>query len=122
MPTNLNRGRAQPPVRRLWHDFDPGPAVDTRQRIRVTQSGGLGIYVISLQWDQPHLTSTAFAQALTGDPREPLAASSDLDALFYDAKGILVPLCPAGVATGITCQITGTRNVRGNAEIGRAHV
>jgi len=112
---NLKRGRAQPPVRRLWHDFDAGAGVDTLQRIQVTQAGGLGIYVISLQWDQPHLSSTAFAKALTGDPREPLAATSDLDALFYDANGILVPLCPPGLAIGITCQISGTRNIGGNA-------
>jgi hypothetical protein len=34
-----------------------------------------------------------------------------MDVLFYDANGILVPLCPPGVAVGITCQITGTNNV-----------
>jgi hypothetical protein len=39
-----------------------------------------------------------------------------MDVLFYDSNGILVPLCPHGVATGITCQITGTNNlVSGNA-------
>ena len=39
-----------------------------------------------------------------------------MDVLFYDDKGILVPLCPPGVAVGITCQITGTNNLAtGNA-------
>jgi subtilisin family serine protease len=31
--------------------------------------------------------------------------------LIYDAHGVLVPLCPPGLAVGITCQLTGTRNL-----------
>ena len=35
----------------------------------------------------------------------------DLDLLFYNEHGVLVPLCPPGLSVGITCQITGTRNI-----------
>jgi subtilisin family serine protease len=31
--------------------------------------------------------------------------------LIYNEHGVLVPLCPPGLAVGITCQLTGTRNV-----------
>src|SRR5262249_27965875 len=39
-------------------------------------------------------------------------ATGDMDMLIYDDNGTLVPLCPArGVATGITCQLAGARNI-----------
>src|SRR4030095_8799832 len=70
--------------------------------------------------DQPHFTSTAFGTLLKGgtiqDALNAPAATTDMDVLFYDDKGILVPLCPPGVAAGITCQITGRNTVAtGNA-------
>lgn len=98
------------------HDFDPGPRVDTKQKIQVTPSGGEVDVVFSFQWDQPFLSSTTFAD-LT-DPTstsKPRGATGDLDLLFYDSKGKLVPLCPAGDLTGITCQVEGTRNVGDDA-------
>jgi len=98
------------------HDFDPGPGVDTLQKIQITPSGGEADVVFSFQWDQPFLSSTTFAN-LT-DPTstsKPRGATGDLDMLFYDRKGHLVPRCPPGNAVGITCQVEGTRNVGGDA-------
>jgi hypothetical protein len=94
------------------HDFDAGGGTDTLQRIHVTQSNGQAVILFSLQWDQPFLSSTTFAH-LT-DPTatsQPRGATGDLDLLIYNANGTLVPLCPPGLAVGITCQITGTRNI-----------
>jgi hypothetical protein len=94
------------------HDFDAGGGTDTLQHIRVTQAGGQAVILFSFQWDQPFLSSTTFAH-LT-DPTatsQPRGATGDLDLLIYNANGTLVPLCPPGVAVGITCQITGARNI-----------
>lgn len=114
---NLNRGTAPGPNAIRVHDFGGG---DTAQTITMIQDGGSSFVLLSLQWDQPHFTSTAFATLLNGgtiqDALNAPAATTDMDALFYDDKGILVPLCPPGVATGITCQITGANNLAtGNA-------
>jgi subtilisin family serine protease len=115
---NLNRGAVSGPNAIRVHDFGGG---DTAQTITMTQdSGGSSFVVLSFQWDQPHFTSTAFATLLNGgsiaDALNAPAATTDMDVLFYDSKGILVPLCPPGVATGITCQLTGTNNLAtGNA-------
>jgi hypothetical protein len=94
------------------HDFDGSAGTDTLQKIRVTQSGGQAVIVFSFQWDQPFLSSTTYAH-LT-DPTatsQPRGATGDLDMLIYDDHGTLVPLCPPGLAVGITCQLTGTRNI-----------
>jgi len=94
------------------HDFDSSGAVDTAQKIKVTAANGQAVILFSFQWDDPFLSSTTYAHekdpTATSAPR---GAASDLDMLIYDANGVLVPLCPPGLATGITCQLTGTRNV-----------
>ncbi|HZD53152.1 MAG TPA: S8 family serine peptidase [Woeseiaceae bacterium] len=109
---NLKRGAGRGPNPILVHDFGGG---DTAQTITMLPSGGSAFVVLSFQWDQPHFSSTAFGTLLNGgtltDALDAPAATTDMDALFYNAKGILVPLCPPGVATGITCQITGTDNL-----------
>jgi subtilisin family serine protease len=95
------------------HDFGGG---DTLQKIEVTQDGGQGFIIFSLQWDQPFLSSTTYAHET--DPTStsaPRGATTDLDMLIYDENFKLVKLCPPGVATGITCQITGDRNIGGDA-------
>lgn len=107
---NLN-GSGGPFVLRA-HDFDASAGTDTLQKIKVTQSNGQAVIVFSFQWDDPFLSSTTYAH-LT-DPTatsRPLGATSDLDMLVYDANGTLVPQCPPGLAVGITCQLTGTRNI-----------
>lgn len=114
---NLKRGVAPGPNAIRVHDFGGG---DTAQTITMIQDGGSSFVVLSLQWDQPHVTSTAFATLLNGgtiqDAANAPAATTDIDALFYDDQGILVPLCPPGIAVGITCQITGANNLAtGNA-------
>jgi hypothetical protein len=109
---NLNRGAGHGPNELRVHDFGGG---DTTQTITMQQSGGAAFAVLSFQWDQPHLSATAFGTLFAGGTlAQALAApraTTDMDVLFYDEKGILVPLCPPGVATGITCQITGTNNL-----------
>lgn len=106
---NLN-GQGAPFVLRT-HDFDGGAGTDTLQKIQVTQAGGQAAIVFSFQWDQPFLSSTAFAQETDPNGQPPRGATGDLDLLIYDSKGVLVPLCPPGLAVGITCQITGDRNI-----------
>ena len=97
-------------------DFDPGAGVDTLQRVHVTPAaGGQALIIFSLQWDQPFLSSTAYAQATDPNGAAPRGATGDLDMLIYTDKGVLVPRCPPGVSTGITCQLVGTRNVGGDA-------
>ena len=94
------------------HDFDPSGATDTAQKIKVTPANGQAVILFSFQWDDPFLSSTTYAH-LT-DPTatsQPRGATSDLDMLIYDSNGVLVPLCPPGLAVGITCQLTGTRNI-----------
>jgi hypothetical protein len=93
------------------HDFDPGSGTDTLQKVHVTPAGGQALIIFSLQWDQPFLSSTAYAQATDPNGAAPRGASGDLDMLIYNDKGVLVPRCPPGVSTGITCQLAGTRNV-----------
>jgi subtilisin family serine protease len=94
------------------HNFGSAAAADTVQKISVTQSGGQAVILFSFQWDQPFLSSTTYAH-LT-DPTatsRPRGATGDLDMLIYDDHGVLVPLCPPGLSVGITCQLTGTRNL-----------
>jgi hypothetical protein len=94
------------------HDFDPSANTGTVQKIKVTQAGGQAVILFSFQWDQPFLSSTTYAHltapTATSQPR---GATGDLDLLIYDDNGVLVPLCPPGLSVGITCQLTGTRNV-----------
>jgi hypothetical protein len=94
------------------HDFDSSSATDTLQKIRVTQSGDQAVILFSFQWDQPFLSSTTYAHltapTATSQPR---GATGDLDMLIYNEHGVLVPLCPPGLSVGITCQLTGTRNI-----------
>jgi hypothetical protein len=98
------------------HDFDPGAGTDTLQKVHVTPGAdGQALIVFSLQWDQPFLSSTAYAQATDPNGAAPRGATGDLDMLIYTDKGVLVPRCPPGVSTGITCQLAGTRNVGGDA-------
>lgn len=107
---NLN-GNGDAVVLRV-QDFDPGAATDTLQKVRVTPSGGQAVILFSFQWDQPFLSSTTYAH-LT-DPKggyQPLGATGDLDMLIYDDNGVLVRRCPPGLSVGITCQLTGTRNI-----------
>jgi hypothetical protein len=96
-------------------DFDPGPGVDTLQKVHVTPDGGQAFILFSLQWDQPFLSSTAYAQATDPNGGAPRGATGDLDMLIYTDKGVLVPRCPPGTSTGITCQLPGTRNIGGDA-------
>ena len=98
------------------HDFDAGAGTDTLQKIHVTPDAtGQALVIFSLQWDQPFLSSTTYAQATDPNGGAPRGATGDLDMLIYTDKGVLVPRCPPGVSTGITCQLAGTRNVGGDA-------
>jgi hypothetical protein len=110
-----NNGKGKPFVLPV-HDFDAGSGTDTLQKIHVTPDGtGQALVIFSLQWDQPFLSSTAYAQATDPNGAAPRGATGDLDMLIYTDKGVLVPRCPPGVSTGITCQLVGTRNVGGDA-------
>jgi hypothetical protein len=107
---NLN-GNGEPFTLRA-HDFEAGSGTDTLQKIHMTPSGGQAVVLFSFQWDQPFLSSTTYAH-LT-DPTgtsQPRGATGDMDMLIYDDNGILVPRCPPGLSVGITCQLTGARNI-----------
>ncbi|MDH5226089.1 MAG: S8 family serine peptidase [Gammaproteobacteria bacterium] len=115
--TNLNGGNAT--VRR-FHDFDPGPGVSILQPVAVYPSDGAGYAIFSFQWDQPHRTATTYAWLKAGKSEAEAArlakgAVSDMDLVIFDYKGHVVRRCPPGVATGITCQVTGDRNIGGDA-------
>ena len=110
---NLNGGKST--IRR-FHDFDPGPGVSILQPVVLESDGEAGYTIVSFQWDQPHLSATTYARLKAGqDPALAKGATSDLDLVFFDYKGHVVPLCPPGVSRGITCQITGDRNIGGDA-------
>jgi hypothetical protein len=105
---------------RRMHDFDPGPGVQVLQPVAVVPDADAGFIVFSFQWDQPHLTATTYAHLKDGKSPAQAAqlakgATSDLDLVIFDHKGHLLRRCPPGVSTGITCQITGDRNVGGDA-------
>lgn len=107
---NLN-GNGQPFVLRA-HDFEEGAGSDTLQKIHVTPSGGQAVILFSFQWDQPFLSSTTYAHLTDPTPTsQPRGATGDMDMLIYTDKGVLVPRCPPGLSVGITCQLTGTRNI-----------
>ncbi|HEX7373413.1 MAG TPA: S8 family serine peptidase [Steroidobacteraceae bacterium] len=110
---NLNGGAAT--IRR-FHDFDPGPGVSILQPVFLQPGTDSGLVYVSFQWDQPHLTATTYARLKAGqDPALAVGATSDLDLVFFDYKGHVIRNCPPGVARGITCQITGDRNIGGDA-------
>jgi subtilisin family serine protease len=111
---NLNSNGAA--VIRRFHDFDPGPGVSILQPIVLQPGADSGLIYVSFQWDQPHLTATTYARIKAGqDPALAVGAQSDLDLVFFDYKGHVIRACPPGVAKGITCQITGDRNIGGDA-------
>jgi len=113
---NLNGGAA---VVRRFHDFDPSrEGVSILQPIALTVDPGsdASLVFVSFQWDQPHLTATTYARIYAGqDPTLAVGAESDLDLVFFDYKGHVIRACPPGVSKGITCQITGDRNIGGDA-------
>ena len=74
------------------HDFDPGPGVDTLQSITLSTGA---IEVLSYQWDQP------FA-SVSGAP----GATTDLDIIFYDLDGNLIPFCDDNLEPAV-CQLPG---------------
>jgi len=106
-------------VVRRFHDFDPGPKKAVLQPVAVYPDGGVGFSILTFQWDQPHRTATTFAwlqQGLSIAEASARARGSrnDLDVVFYDETGRVVRHCPPG-ALRVTCQITGDRNVDGDA-------
>lgn len=106
---NLNGGNA---VIRRFHNF--GGSI--LQPVLLQPDAEASFTIVSFQWDQPHLTATTYARLMADqDPALAVGATSDLDLVFFDYKGHVVPLCPPGVARGITCQITGDRNIGGDA-------
>jgi len=101
---------------RRFHDFDPGPGIQVLQPVVVTPDGGAGVIIFSFQWDQPHKTATSYALKKAGlDATKAKGATTDLDIVVFDNKGHVVRRCPPGVSKGITCQISGDRNVGGDA-------
>jgi hypothetical protein len=114
--TGRNPGSRGNAVVRRFHDFDPGPGVSILQPVAMQSDGEAGFIVVSFQWDQPHLRATTYARIKAGDdPSLAVGATSDLDLVFFDANGHVVPLCPPGVSRGITCQLAGDSNVGGDA-------
>ena len=106
---NLNGGSA---VIRRFHDF--GGSI--LQPVVLQPDAEASFTIVSFQWDQPHLTATTYARLMANqDPALAVGATSDLDLVFFDYKGHVVPNCPPGVARGITCQFTGDRNIGGDA-------
>ena len=106
---NLNGGKA---VLRRFHNF--GESI--LQPVVLQPDAEASFTIMSFQWDQPHLTATTYAQLKAGGKAsDAVGATSDLDLVFFDYKGHVVPLCPPGVARGITCQLTGDRNIGGDA-------
>jgi subtilisin family serine protease len=90
------------------------------QPVVVTPDAEAGLVYLSFQWDQPHRTATAYAWIMAGKTPEEAAelakgATSDLDLVIFDANGHLLRNCPPGVSRGITCQLTGDRNLGGDA-------
>jgi hypothetical protein len=110
---NLNGGKA---VVRRFHNFGTAQAPSILQPVVLAPTAEAGFTILSFQWDQPHRTATTYARLKAGqDPALAVGATSDLDLVFFDYKGHVVPLCPPGVSRGITCQFTGDRNIGGDA-------
>ena len=107
-------------VERRFHDFDPGPDVQVLQPVAMVSDAESGLVYLSFQWDQPHRSATYYAWIQAGKTPEEAAqlakgATSDLDLVIFDDKGHLLRRCPPGVSRGITCQLTGDRNIGGDA-------
>lgn len=112
---NVNGAVGNGPVVRTFHSFAPG-SLQVLQPVAVQSDGTAGVHVLSFQWDQPHLRATQYALWKSGgDLSTAASAATDLDLVFYRANGTPVPLCPPGVAKGITCQLTGDPNIGGDA-------
>ena len=110
---NLNGGKA---VVRRFHNFGTAQAPSILQPVFLAPTAEAGFTIVSFQWDQPHLTATTYARLKAGqNPALAVGATSDLDLVFFDYKGHVVPLCPPGISRGITCQFTGDRNIGGDA-------
>jgi hypothetical protein len=110
---NLNGGKA---VVRRFHNFGTAQAPSILQPVFLAPTAEAGFTIVSFQWDQPHLTATTYARIKAGQSQSlAVGATSDLDLVFFDYKGHVVPLCPPGVSRGITCQFTGDRNIGGDA-------
>ena len=107
-------------VRRHFQDFDPGPDVSILQPIAVYPVDGAAFVYLTFQWDQPHRTATTYAWLKAGKtPKEAAqlakGAQSDLDLVIYDAEGHVIRRCPSSGDLTVTCQLTGERNVGGDA-------
>ena len=76
---------------------------------------GEAMIMFSLQWDQPFLSSTAFAQA--DGPEQHRAARCDRRSghAHLHRQGCAGAELSARPSTGITCQLAGTRNIGGDA-------
>ncbi len=82
-------------VARPGHDFDPGPGVDTRQRITFPS----GQTVLSLQWDQPFFS-------VSGPP----GSASDIDVCFYTTGGVFIGGAFSPNAGGDPVEVVGISN------------
>ena len=103
-------------VVRRFHNFGTAAAPAILQPVFVVPDAEAGDTVLSFQWDQPHLTATTYARLKAGQsPSLAVGAESDLDLVFFDAKGHVIRNCPPGVSRGITCQFTGDPNIGGDA-------
>jgi len=85
--TFVSSGQAGFRAGSIAHDFDPGPGVDTRQRLTIPAKGQV---TIVLQWDQPFFS-------VSGAP----GSASDLDIVLYPAGG------GAALAGGVNNNIGG---------------
>jgi subtilisin family serine protease len=116
--TTGNFGGAKTVVRR-FHNFGTPQEPAILQPVVAVPDGGASFTIFSFQWDQPHLTATTYARIKAGqDPSLAVGAESDLDMVFFDTKGHVVPLCslnPRAPFTGVTCQYTGGANIGGDA-------
>ncbi|RMD89305.1 MAG: peptidase S8 [Alphaproteobacteria bacterium] len=65
-----------------WHDFDPGPGVDTLQDFALTTSSDFAQTTLSFQWDEPFFS-------VSGAP----GSASDVDAVFFDSDGNVLLDC-----------------------------
>ena len=96
------------------HDFDPGPGIDLFQSIALTANGrGLATFQPSFQWDEPFFSVSGGA-----------GSASDVDMLYFDANGNLLPDCiadadpvrfPDTMGTPPLCQMGSTVNTGGDA-------
>jgi hypothetical protein len=106
-------------VIRRFHDFDPGPEKQVLQPVKVFPSNNQGFVILSFQWDQPHRSASTFAwiqagASLAQASKLAKGSRSDLDLVVYTDEGKVLRHCPPGDLI-VTCQITGDRNLDGDA-------